>query len=114
MDNKEQNLMISKKKQAFWAAVLILLVSIIGLWGWQKMHRMTPNKPDSIPRGDYSYTIDYADELTNGVWTVLQGPDVGSNGVTTVSDPGDADWRDYRIRVTFRTCTSCPVSSRTK
>lgn len=53
--------MISKKKQAFWAAVLILLVSIIGLWGWQKMHRMTPNKPDSIPRGDYSYTIDYAD-----------------------------------------------------
>jgi len=53
--------MISKKKQAFWAAVLILLVSIIGLWGWQKMHRMAPNKPDSIPRGDYSYTIDYAD-----------------------------------------------------
>jgi autotransporter-associated beta strand protein len=45
------------------------------------------------------YTVDYSSNLASEVWTVLQGPDAGSNGVTTVTDPSEEPLRGYRIRV---------------
>jgi len=49
-----------KRKKAISVSVLILLVllAIVSLWSWG---RAAPRKPDPIPPGDYTYTVDYAD-----------------------------------------------------
>jgi hypothetical protein len=46
------------------------------------------------------YTVDATSDLTdsNG-WVVIESAVGGSNGVTTVTDPGVTDHREYRIRV---------------
>jgi CubicO group peptidase (beta-lactamase class C family) len=59
-ENKMQNLMMPKRRKVIFVSALILLVlvSIVTFWGWQ---RTAPKKPDPIPPGDYSYTVDYAE-----------------------------------------------------
>ncbi len=42
-----------------WAALIPLILLASGaLWRWQTA---PPRKPDPIPLGDYSYTVDYAE-----------------------------------------------------
>ena len=55
-----QNLIMPKRRKVIFVSALILLVlvSIVTFWGWQ---RTAPKKPDPIPPGDYSYTVDYAE-----------------------------------------------------
>jgi CubicO group peptidase (beta-lactamase class C family) len=51
--------MMLKRKRVKTVAGLIFLVLLAGgsFWVWQ---RTPPEKPDLIPPGDYSYTLDYA------------------------------------------------------
>ena len=52
--------MMLKRKKVIPVSVLILLVLLasVSFWSWQ---RAAPKKPDPIPSGDYSYTVDYAE-----------------------------------------------------
>ena len=55
-----RNLMMPKRRKiiSVSALILLVLVSIVTFWGW---HKAPPKKPDSIPPGDYSYVVDYAE-----------------------------------------------------
>jgi CubicO group peptidase (beta-lactamase class C family) len=46
-----------KKVKLVLGLILLLLLAIVSFWGWG---RAAPRKPDPIPPGDYSYTVDYA------------------------------------------------------
>ena len=50
---------------------------------------------------DRDYTLQYVDDLVNGVWDAVPGqrPRMGGEGVDAMEDDGDAPARFYRIRV---------------
>jgi len=50
---------------------------------------------------DRDYTLQYVDDLVNGVWDAVpgQGPRMGGEGVDTMEDAGDVPARFYRISV---------------
>jgi len=50
---------------------------------------------------DRDYTLQYVDDLVNGVWNAVsgQGPRMGGEGVDAMEDEGNAPARFYRIRV---------------
>ncbi|MEA3337578.1 MAG: serine hydrolase domain-containing protein [Chloroflexota bacterium] len=52
--------MILKRKTVIAISMLILLIllAIVVFWRWQ---RAEPRKPDPIPPGDYTYSVDYAE-----------------------------------------------------
>ena len=57
-----------KQKRKTWLRVaavtpLVLLILAV-LWRWQSstLERVDARKPDSIPSGDYTYTVEYADQ----------------------------------------------------
>jgi len=52
--------MMPKRKKVILVSVLLplVLLAIVSFWSWQ---RATPKKPDPIPPGDYTYTVDYAE-----------------------------------------------------
>ena len=54
------NLIMPKRRKVIFisALILLVLVSIVTFWRWQ---RAAPKKPDAIPPGDYSYVVDYAE-----------------------------------------------------
>jgi len=53
-------LLMSRRK--WFVPTLLVLLAISFFWRWQGA---TPNRPDSIPRGDYAYTVNYAEYRIN-------------------------------------------------
>jgi len=81
--------MNSKRKHilAVSALVLLVLLAIVSIWGWQ---RAGPKKPDPIPRGDYSYTVDYAEHRIHRLMKRHHLPSVA----VALIDDQDVVWQE--------------------
>jgi len=84
-----RNLMMLKGRKVIFVSALILLVlvSIVTFWGWQ---RAAPKKPDPIPRGDYNYTMDYAGHRIRQLMRQHHMPSVA----VALIDDQDVIWKE--------------------
>ena len=78
-----------KRKQVLrvLALMFLLLLAILFFWRWS---RAAPRKPDPIPRGDYSYTVDYAE---HGIRQLMRQHHLPSLTVALIDDQ-DTIWQE--------------------
>ena len=78
-----------KRKQVLrvLALMFLLLLAILFFWRWS---RAAPRKPDPIPRGDYSYTVDYAE---HGIRRLMRQHHLPSLTVALIDDQ-DTIWQE--------------------
>ena len=78
-----------KRKQILrvLALILLLLLAIVSFWSWG---RAAPKKPDPIPPGDYSYTVDYAEHRIHQLMKQHHLPSVA----VALIDDQDTVWQE--------------------
>jgi CubicO group peptidase (beta-lactamase class C family) len=88
------------RKKVILVSVLVplILLAIVSLWNWQ---RTGPKKPDPIPPGDYTYTVDYAEHR---IHQIMQQHHLPSVAVALLDDQdtvwqGAFGWADVKKEI---------------
>jgi len=77
-----------RRKKVILVAVLpLVLLASVSFWSWQ---RAAPQKPDPIPPGDYTYTVDYAEHR---IHQLMQQHHLPSVAVALIDDQ-DTVWQE--------------------
>ncbi|MBM3134725.1 MAG: beta-lactamase family protein [Chloroflexi bacterium] len=79
---------MSRRKKVILAAMIpLVLLAGVSFWNWQ---RAGPKKPDPIPPGDYTYTVDYAEHR---IHQLMQQHHLPSVAVALLDDQ-DTVWQE--------------------
>ena len=81
MSTKMASQSAARRKITRILVTLLLVFAAIAFWAVWRIQ--TPQKPDSIPRGDYSYTIEYAEYR---IARLMESKQLPSVAVTLIDD----------------------------